>query len=111
MERNVIFSRCDEPGLEHLRLVEQHGEILVDSLLIAIENDIPFRTHSLIRCDNAWHVQAVSLELLDNQSRKLHLQTAGKGHWSTIGFTAELEVDNEGLILNYPNLWKRARYK
>src|SRR5207248_2737406 len=24
------------------------------------------------------------------------------------GFTAELQVDSDGLILNYPNLWKRV---
>jgi hypothetical protein len=186
MERNVLFSRWNEPGLEHLHLVEQDEEILVDGLLIAIENHRAFRARYLIRCDNAWCVHAASLELLDDQSGKLHLQADGKGHWSTTngeplpaldgcididitvtpftntlpirrlrltpgasaeitvvyielpelqfkpakqrytclstntngsvykyegletGFTAELQVDNEGLILNYPDLWKKV---
>src|SRR5690348_4681077 len=93
MERNVIFSRWNEPGLEHLRLVEQNGEILVDGLLIAIENNIPFRARYLIRCDNEWHVHAASLELLDNQSRKLHLQADGKGHWNIAGGEALPALD------------------
>src|SRR5438132_7873131 len=83
MVRNVVFSRWDEPGLEHLHLFEQDEKIIADGLLIAIEKNAPFRTRYTIRCDSTWCVRTASLELLDNQSQKLHLQADGKGHWST----------------------------
>lgn len=184
MERNVLFSRCDRPGLEHLRLFEQNGEIIADSLLIAVEEDTAFRVHYTIRCDTAWRVRSVSLELLDHPARQLHLLADGKGQWRSVdgtplsslagcidvditvtpftntlpirrlqlspgqateitvvyfnlpklqfqparqrytclstnsrgnmyryeglesGFTAELQADHDGLILDYPNLWR-----
>ena len=185
MERNVAFSRCDRPGLEHLRLIEQNEEIIADGLVISIEEDTPFRAHYIIHCDSAWCVRAITLDLFDNQAPPLQLQADGKGHWSTAngtplpsfdgcidvditatpftntlpirrlhltpglsaeitavyfklpelqfqparqrytclntsangsvyiyeglesGFTAKLQVDNDGLILDYPDLWKR----
>jgi hypothetical protein len=186
MERNVAYSPYIEPGLEHLHLVEQDGEIVADGLLIAIGGNAPFRSRYIIRCDNTWCVRTVTLELLDNQSNTLHLEADGQGHWNTAngdplpaldgcidvditatpftntlpirrlgltpgasaeiavayivlpelqlrparqrytclstdthggmyryeglesGFTAELHVDSDGLILNYSTLWKRV---
>jgi hypothetical protein len=186
MERNVLFSRCDGPGLEHLHLFEQNGEIIANSLLIAIEDNTAFRARYTIRCDTAWCVRSVSLELLDHPTRQLHLLTDGKRQWHAAdgtplpalagcidvditvtpftntlpirrlhltpgqateimvvyfslpelqfqparqrytclstnargnmykyeglesGFTAELQTDHDGLILDYPNLWRRV---
>jgi uncharacterized protein len=178
MERNVLFSRCDGPGLEHLHLFEQNGEIIADSLLIAIEENRAFRAHYTIHCDAAWCVRSIA--------RELHLLADGKGQWHTAdgtplsslagcidvditvtpftntlpirrlhltpgqaaeitvvyfslpelqfqparqrytclstntrgniykyeglesGFTAELQTDHDGLILDYPDLWRRV---
>jgi uncharacterized protein len=83
MERNVLFSRCDGPGLEHLHLFEQNGEIIADSLLIAVEEDRVFRAHYTIRCDTSWCVHSVALELPDHPSSQLHLLADGKGQWHT----------------------------
>lgn len=83
MERNVLFSRCDGPGLEHLHLFEQNGEVIADSLLIAVEEDRVFRAHYTIRCDMSWCVHSVALELLDSPAHQLHLLADGKGQWRT----------------------------
>ncbi len=85
MERNIVWSCLDEPGMEHLHLIEgQHG-FTANGLVLAVKKNIAYRIRYTVSCDVAWHVREVRVELLDNQVSEVHLKSDGKGHWTTNG--------------------------
>jgi hypothetical protein len=83
MERNIMWTPWSEPGLEHLRLLQQDGEILADSIIVGVSNRMPFRLHYEITCDSNWNVKELSLTLLSNNPKSMKIQADGQGHWST----------------------------
>ncbi len=83
MERNLVWSRLDEPGTEHLRLTEEQHSITANGLIIAVTDNVPYRISYTIHCDAFWRVHEVRVELLDSHTPKLHLRANGKGNWTT----------------------------
>jgi uncharacterized protein len=84
MERHVIWSPLDEPGIEHLHLLIASDEILADSLLVAFHEGRPFRARYTIRCDGGWRVREVQVALLDSATPPLALRSDGAGNWATL---------------------------
>ncbi len=83
MERNLIWSRLDTLGMEHLHLKEnQHGST-ANGLVLLVEEDVPYRIRYTVHCDASWHVREVQVELLDSHTPKIHLHADGKGYWRT----------------------------
>lgn len=68
MERNVLWSPWHEPGLEHLRLVQQSDAIVADGIILAVAQSVPFRARCILHCDIAWRVRKVNIELLDDRA-------------------------------------------
>ena len=93
MERNIVWSRLDEPGMEHLRLIEgQHG-FIANGLILAVKENVPYRIGYTIHCDEAWHAREVRVELLDNHASEVHLKSDGKGHWTTSSHERVVQLD------------------
>lgn len=82
MERNLLWSPLAEPGLEHLHLVEDDGQILADGVIIRVRADCPYRARYKIHCDVEWRVREVDVHLLDDALRDIRLRADGKGHWT-----------------------------
>ena len=83
MERNIMWTPWSEPGLEHLHLLQQDGNILADSIIVGVSNRMPFRLHYEITCDSNWKVKELGLTLLSGNRESIKIQTDGQGHWST----------------------------
>ncbi len=83
MERNIVWSRLDEPGMEHLHLIEDPHGFTANGLILAVKENIPYRMGYTIHCDTAWHVREVRVEILDSSAPQIHLKANGKGHWTT----------------------------
>ena len=83
MERNIMWTPWSEPGLEHLHLLQQDGNILADSIIVGVINRMPFRLHYEITCDLHWNVKELGLTLLSGNRESIKIQTDGQGHWST----------------------------
>ncbi|MGZ3622658.1 MAG: putative glycolipid-binding domain-containing protein [Ktedonobacteraceae bacterium] len=83
MERNIMWTPWSEPGLEHLRLTQQDGGMLADSLIVGISNRMPFRLYYEITCDSSWNVKELDLMLLSGSRKSLKIQADGHGHWFT----------------------------
>ena len=83
MERNIMWTPWSEPGLEHLHLLQQDGNILTDSIIVGVSNRMPFRLHYEITCDSNWKVKELGLTLLSGNRKSIKLQADGQGHWST----------------------------
>ena len=79
-ERNIMWMPWNEPGLEHLRLVQQTG-VVADGIVVGTEEQSPFRLHYTIQCDPGWLVREVELRLLGPQTKDLTLHADGAGHW------------------------------
>ena len=61
MERNIMWTPWSEPGLEHLRLLQQNENILADSIIVGVSNRMSFRLHYEITCDSNWKVKELGL--------------------------------------------------
>jgi hypothetical protein len=83
MERNIMWTPWSEPGLEHLRLLQQDGEILADGIIVGVSNRMPFRLHYEITCDSSWNVKELSLTFLSGNPKNIKIQSDGQGQWST----------------------------
>lgn len=83
MERHVMWSSWDGPGLEHLCLSQQQDGIVADGLIIGVEEQRPFRARYEIHCTPHWELRAVHMSLLSDSVPSLHLLTDGVGNWTT----------------------------
>jgi len=82
IERNVFWSPWDEPGLEHLHLLEDERGFLADGMILRVKDGYPFRARYRIRCDADWRVLKVELSLPESIRPPLRLQADGNGHWT-----------------------------
>ncbi len=77
MERNIMWIPWAGPGLEHLHLLQNGGNIAADSIIIGIKDRTTFRLWYEMVCDAS-------------------------------GFSAELAVDGDGLVMDYPGVFRRV---
>lgn len=80
MNRQVMWSRSDAPGMEHLALIMRHGEAEADGLVLGIESGAAFRLRYTVRCDSRWRVRRVEINFVDG-GRGLSLTADGEGRW------------------------------
>jgi hypothetical protein len=59
------------------------GDIVADSLVIALHEGTPFRASYTVRCDASWRVREVRVSLLDSPTPPVALRSDGAGHWTT----------------------------
>ena len=84
-EREVMWVRCDAPGVDHVRLVDDDGSVRADGLIVGVADDASFRVRHEIRCDSQWRVREVSLAVLGSERPDLRLLADGEGHWTADG--------------------------
>ena len=93
MQRNIVWSHLDEPGMEHLHFIEgQHG-VTANGLILAVKENSPYRIRYTVHCDISWHVREVRVELLGSQASEIHLKSDGKGHWTTSSHERVVQLD------------------
>lgn len=80
MKRQVMWSRMDVPGMEHLTLTVNHDEVLADGIVLAVENDSALRLRYRITCDSHWRLRRVEISLVD-EGRRVGLTANGDGRW------------------------------
>jgi hypothetical protein len=81
LNREVCWTPCNGPGLEHLRLTEDGHGVLADGVVLGIAEGTPFRAQYRVRCDAAWRVREVTMDPLDGRA-PLHLRADGAGVWT-----------------------------
>src|SRR5687767_2095364 len=80
MTRQVMWSRLDAPGMEHLTLTVDQDEATADGIVLTVENDSALRLRYKIECDSYWRLRRVEIGFSDNSSR-LGLTANGYGYW------------------------------
>jgi uncharacterized protein len=81
VEREVMWTPWEGPGLEHLRLVTSEGGVVANGLVIGLEAGRPFRIGYEIRCDERWWVRELRVAAPDSDLPVLELLTNGEGSW------------------------------
>ena len=64
----AVWQRWDNLGLEYLKLTEIDSTVLVGSLIIAVEDNVPFQLRYRLRCDENYQVQRVTIALSGQSS-------------------------------------------
>ncbi len=80
--REIVWSRLDNPGLEHLRLEHDDEGIAADGLVIAMDDRTPIRIRYQINCDAGWRVRTLALAKMGDAGQQIELYADGAGHWT-----------------------------
>ena len=80
MKRQVMWSRSDAPGMEHLALIMRHDGVGADGIVLGVEDGAAFRLRYEVRCDPRWRVRRVEINLVDDD-HGLSLTANGEGRW------------------------------
>ena len=82
MEDNVMWLPLTDSGIEHLLLLQHDEENVIDSVVIGMEQETPFRLWYEIHTDKEWRVRQCTLRLLGFGHREITLWADGDGHWT-----------------------------
>jgi uncharacterized protein len=93
MEREVMWTSWERPGLEHLRLVTSGRGVVASGLVIGLEGGRPFRIGYDIRCDGRWRAREIRAAAPDSERPVLELLADGEGHWKRGGGEPIPELD------------------
>jgi hypothetical protein len=93
MENNLLWTPQQEAGLEHLHLRQNDEGIHVDSVVIGIHQNIPFRAWYEIHVDRDWKVQHCTLRILGDSHQQITLQADSENHWTDAAATALPALD------------------
>ena len=69
-------------GLEHLHLWDNGTGITIESVVIGVEDETPYRLWYELSLDRNWKVRHCILRLLGGENQSLQLSSDGTGHWS-----------------------------
>ncbi len=83
MERNIVWSRLDIPGMEHLQLIQVPHGFTANGFILAVHEETPYRIRYIVHCDSSWRVREVRIDIVDKAMPEVHLKADGKGHWTT----------------------------
>lgn len=92
MKRQVMWSRSDAPGMEHLALIMRPDGVAADGVVLGVENGDAFRLRYTVRCDSRWRVRRVEINFVDG-GRGLSLTADGEGRWFDERGTAVRALD------------------
>ena len=70
-------------GLEYLRLTQDGGGVEADSVIIGVENGVPFRIRYAISCDAGWRARELLVSSLAGGDKGFEMFADGEGHWTT----------------------------
>lgn len=82
MEDNVMWVPLTGAGFEHLHLLQHNEGNAIDSVVIGMEQETPFRLWYEIHTDKDWKVRQCTLRLLGGGYQEVTLHADGEGHWT-----------------------------
>jgi hypothetical protein len=83
MERQILWSSEEKPGLEHLRLSQTDSLVAANGMVIGVADEQPFRLHYEVQCDAQYRFLMVRVNLFVPTYRTLLLTVDADGFWRT----------------------------
>lgn len=93
---DVMWKTFNGVGLEHLLLLKNHENIKVNSVILAMRDNMPVRILYNIYCDLDWKVKKFDIQIFCDKHKNIILQSDGNGIWTTD--SNELVEDLKGCI-------------
>jgi hypothetical protein len=85
MNREIMWSPWDTPGLEHLHLTLNEDGVIADGeIMTTLFEERPMRLRYHVECDAGWRVRGVRVTMQAGQ-RSVDLRSDGAGQWTTSG--------------------------
>ncbi len=78
LERDVMWNAWTEEGLEYLKLTQDGGGVEADSVVIGVENGVPFRIRYTIRCVAGWRVRELLVSSLADDDKGFEMFADGE---------------------------------
>lgn len=89
IRKNIIWESLDEIGQESLLIAEDDSNIITESVVLGVYEELPYRIWYNINCDKNWRVREVTVKSMGRDSKKMNLISDGKGNWNIDGKIAE----------------------
>ncbi len=89
IRKNVIWESLDNIGQESLLILEDDVNIISESVVLGVSEEIPYRIWYNIICDKNWKVREVTVKNIEKNSKEMSLISDGEGSWSIDGKIAE----------------------
>ena len=100
---DILWEPWDGRGNEHLRLNIDADHAYAESELLDEQGEQPVRVRYRIRTDGAWRTRSVEVTVFDTRvSASLYRYEA------LSGFSVDLAVDADGVVLDYGEYWRRV---
>jgi hypothetical protein len=80
--RDVVWSRTDGIGTEHLRFVEDETGVTAESVVVGASDGEPFRVRYSLDCDREYRVRRARVTSLGPESNSVSLRADGAGRWT-----------------------------
>ncbi|HEX8246616.1 MAG TPA: putative glycolipid-binding domain-containing protein [Pyrinomonadaceae bacterium] len=93
MNREIWWSSCEEPGLEHLNLKRGGENIVAESVILRVQDGNPFRLSYRIGIDSGWRVREVEVGLQSGSERQIKLRSDVGGGNALPEFAGCFEID------------------
>lgn len=85
MRQELVWSRWDGDGVEHLRLAVGEEGAIADGVVLGVVGGKPLRTFYEVRCDAGWRVRELRVSGSTVGGSDLELLSSGKGDWTSNG--------------------------
>lgn len=83
MKKSIVWENNEFFGIEYMELSFLNNKIDVDSTVIRIENNIPYKINYNISLDTNWVVKKLHIDIADS-NKSLNISSNGKGQWFDI---------------------------
>lgn len=81
MKKELIWKALDGFSTEHLCLYEDQDGIVANSVVIGMNENVPFRINYEINCNLDWKVNKVDIRKFDSESANITLLSDDNGVW------------------------------
>ncbi|MGE7625278.1 putative glycolipid-binding domain-containing protein [Viridibacillus sp. NPDC096237] len=92
MKKSMVWENNEFFGIEYMELSFLDNKIDVDSTVISIENNIPYKINYNISLDTDWVVKKLHIDIGDS-NKSLKISSNGKGQWFDIKGNEIHELD------------------
>ncbi len=85
MRDELVWSRWDGDGMEHLRLSVGENGAIADGVVVGVAGGKPFRTFYEVRCEAGWRLREIRVSGTATGVPDLELLSNGRGEWTSNG--------------------------
>jgi hypothetical protein len=108
--RWILWQGLIAPSMERFIVGASNGGFELSGLILQAHEEAPYIVRYVVQVDESWRTRRVEVELEDGGRRQVNQSYERLGdqryRYRSGRFTADLAVDDDGLVLQYGANWK-----